>query len=78
MRRTRPRSPSSAVTRYSNAQVVLRKEQGARIGLTVGVNNATDKLYRVAGNSSLTTGSGYAETAYARPRVYFATLNYDF
>ncbi len=61
-----------------NAQVVLRKEQGARIGLTVGVNNATDKLYRVAGNSSLTTGSGYAETAYARPRVYFATLNYDF
>ncbi|MCC7462897.1 MAG: TonB-dependent receptor [Gammaproteobacteria bacterium] len=61
-----------------NAQVVLRREQGARIGLTLGVNNATDKIYRVAGNSSLTTGSGYAETAYARPRLYFATVNYDF
>jgi iron complex outermembrane recepter protein len=32
----------------------------------------------VAGNSSLTTGSGYAEIAYARPREYFATFKYDF
>ena len=44
----------------------------------VGVNNATDELYPVGGNSSLTTGSGYAEIAYARPREYFATFNYDF
>jgi iron complex outermembrane receptor protein len=42
------------------------------------VNNATDEIYPVAGNSSLTTGSGYAEVAYARPREYFATLSYDF
>ena len=46
--------------------------------LTLGVNNATDELYPVAGNSSLTTGSGYAEIAYARPREYFAQLQYDF
>jgi iron complex outermembrane receptor protein len=46
--------------------------------VTLGVNNATDEVYPVAGNSSLTTGSGYAEIAYARPREYFATLSYDF
>jgi len=46
--------------------------------LTAGVNNATDKIYRIAGNSSLSTGSGYAEVAYGRPREYFAMINYDF
>lgn len=46
--------------------------------LKVGVNNATDEVYPVAGNSSLTTGSGYAEIAYARPREYFAIIEYDF
>jgi iron complex outermembrane receptor protein len=46
--------------------------------VTLGVNNATDKIYAVAGNSSLSTGSGYAEIAYARPREYFGTLSYSF
>jgi iron complex outermembrane receptor protein len=46
--------------------------------LVIGVNNATDETYPVAGNSSLTTGSGYAEIAYARPREYFASINFDF
>jgi iron complex outermembrane recepter protein len=46
--------------------------------LTVGVNNATDELYPIAGNSSLTTGSGYAEIAYARPREWFAAFQYEF
>ena len=41
-------------------------------------NHATDELYPIAGNSSLTTGSGYAEIAYARPREYFASINLDF
>jgi iron complex outermembrane receptor protein len=45
---------------------------------TAGVNNATDEVYPVAGNSSLTTGSGYAEVAYARPREWFATIGYEF
>jgi iron complex outermembrane receptor protein len=44
----------------------------------LGVNNATDELYPVGGNSSLTSGAGYAEIAYARPREYFATFSYDF
>jgi iron complex outermembrane recepter protein len=46
--------------------------------VTLGVNNATDELYPIAGNSSLTTGSGYAEIAYARPREWFANFQYEF
>ncbi|WP_193161239.1 TonB-dependent receptor [Microbulbifer hainanensis] len=46
--------------------------------LVVGANNATDEEYRVSGNSSLSSGSGYAEAAYARPRVLFANLTYNF
>lgn len=45
-----------------------------RRGLGVfGVRNAP-----LAGNSSLTTGSGYAEIAYSRPREYVAAINFDF
>lgn len=44
----------------------------------LGVNNATDEQYPIAGNSSLTTGSGYAEVAYSRPREWFAQVQYDF
>jgi iron complex outermembrane receptor protein len=46
--------------------------------LTAGVNNLTDELYPVAGNSSLTTASGYAEIIYSRPRTYFLSASYDF
>ncbi|MGH8286632.1 MAG: TonB-dependent receptor [Steroidobacteraceae bacterium] len=60
-----------------NASVVLGRDAGPW-SVTLGVNNATDEVYPVAGNSSLTTGSGYAEIAYARPREYFATFKYDF
>jgi iron complex outermembrane receptor protein len=42
------------------------------------VTNATDELYSTGGNSSLTTSSGYAEIAYARPREYFLQLTWDF
>jgi iron complex outermembrane receptor protein len=51
---------------------------GASWLATVGVNNATDELYPSGGNSSLTTGSGYAEIAYARPREYFVSFSNDF
>jgi iron complex outermembrane receptor protein len=44
----------------------------------LGVNNATDENYPIAGNSSLTTGSGYAEIAYSRPREYFGQVVFDF
>lgn len=60
-----------------NATVQIASDGGAW-KVVVGVNNATDELYPVAGNSSLTTGSGYAEIAYARPREWFATFQYEF
>jgi iron complex outermembrane receptor protein len=37
-----------------------------------------DKLYPVAGTSSLTTSSGYAEVIYARPRTISLTAAYNF
>ncbi|MEX2525667.1 MAG: TonB-dependent receptor [Gammaproteobacteria bacterium] len=46
--------------------------------LTGRVNNATDELYATGGNSSLGTGSGYAEIGYARPREYFVDFSYNF
>ena len=46
--------------------------------LTVGLQNATDELYPVAGNASLSTSTGYAENIYARPRNWFVELSYDF
>ena len=60
-----------------NASLTIAPEVGPW-RLLFGVNNVTDKIYAVAGNSSLSTGSGYAEIAYARPREYFGTLTYEF
>ena len=61
-----------------NASVRLSRGEDSPWQLTLGVNNATDETYPIAGNSSLTTGSGYAEIAYSRPREWFATLQYEF
>jgi iron complex outermembrane recepter protein len=60
-----------------NASVRVGPETGSW-KVTAGVNNATDELYAIAGNSSLTTGSGYAEIAYARPREWFTQFTYEF
>ena len=46
--------------------------------VVIGANNVTDEEYRVSGNSSLGSGSGYGETAYARPRQVFANVTYNF
>ncbi len=46
--------------------------------LRAAIVNATDELYSTGGNSSLTTGSGYAEIAYARPREYYLMFEYNF
>ena len=46
--------------------------------VTLGVNNLTDEIYPVAGNSSLSTSSGYAEIIYARPRNYYLSASYNF
>ena len=61
-----------------NAAVKFSKGLDSPWSFTVGVNNATDETYPIAGNSSLTTGSGYAEIAYARPLEWFASFQYDF
>jgi iron complex outermembrane receptor protein len=61
-----------------NASVVISKGDDSPWSLTVGVNNATDEEYPIAGNSSLTTGSGYAEIAYSRPMEWFATVKFEF
>jgi iron complex outermembrane receptor protein len=47
-------------------------------GLRAAVTNATDEVYSTGGNSSLTTGSGYAEIGYARPRQYFLYFDWEF
>jgi iron complex outermembrane receptor protein len=60
-----------------NASVKFAAD-GGPWSLRAGVNNATDEQYPIAGNSSLTTGSGYAEIAYARPREWFAQVEYQF
>jgi iron complex outermembrane receptor protein len=60
----------------ANASLVFGS--GARWRVTLGVNNLSDEQYPIAGNSSLTTGSGYAEIAYSRPREYFGNFSYDF
>jgi iron complex outermembrane receptor protein len=46
--------------------------------LALNVYNLTDRLYPVAGTSSLTTSSGYAEIIYARPRNWSLTASVDF
>lgn len=46
--------------------------------VNAGTNNTTDELYATGGNSSLTTGSGYAEIAFARPREYSISFTYNF
>jgi iron complex outermembrane receptor protein len=61
-----------------NAQLQVGSEGGGPWRVIMGVNNVTDELYPIAGNSSLTTGSGYAEIAYARPREWFANFQYEF
>jgi iron complex outermembrane receptor protein len=40
--------------------------------------NLTDELYPVAGTSSLTTASGYAEIIYARPRSFSVSATWSF
>jgi iron complex outermembrane receptor protein len=61
-----------------NASVRFARGADSPWNVVMGLNNATDETYPVAGNSSLTTGSGYAEVAYARPREWFVNFQYEF
>ncbi|MBL8551893.1 MAG: TonB-dependent receptor [Hyphomonadaceae bacterium] len=51
---------------------------GERFRIIVSGENLTDEFYPVAGTSSTTTSSGYAEIIYARPRNYWVTFAADF
>lgn len=60
-----------------NASVALQT-QDAKWRFVLSGNNLTDELYPVAGTSSLTTASGYAEIIYARPRNLAFTITRNF
>jgi len=59
-----------------NASVVLAQTDGG-LRVQAGVQNITDKLYKVQGNASLGT-LGYAEVIYARPRNWYLQVGYQF
>jgi iron complex outermembrane receptor protein len=60
-----------------NASVALESED-AKWRFVLSGNNLTDELYPVAGTSSLTTASGYAEIIYARPRNLAFSITRNF
>jgi iron complex outermembrane receptor protein len=60
-----------------NAAVALESPD-ARWRIALNAQNLGNKLYPVAGTSSLSTSSGYAEIVYARPRALSLTASYGF
>ncbi|MEO8314801.1 MAG: TonB-dependent receptor [Pseudomonadota bacterium] len=60
-----------------NGSVVL-ESPASKWRIALNAQNLGDKLYPVAGTSSLTTSSGYAEIIYARPRTLSLTATYGF
>ncbi len=60
-----------------NASVALESiHKGWKVVLSG--RNLNNETYRIAGNSSLHTASGYAESAYARPREWSFAVEYAF
>jgi iron complex outermembrane recepter protein len=60
-----------------NASLAFETESGKWRVVLSGMN-LTDELYPLAGTSSLTTASGYAEIIYARPRMFALTATLEF
>ena len=60
-----------------NASIAIESED-AKWRFVLSGNNLTDELYPVAGTSSLTTASGYAEIIYARPRNLAFSITRNF
>jgi iron complex outermembrane receptor protein len=60
-----------------NGSVALESED-SRWRFALNGSNLGDKLYPVAGTSSLTTSSGYAEIIYARPRTLSLSVTRNF
>jgi iron complex outermembrane receptor protein len=73
---TREIAQNNSVTLLNLGLTVDNDNSGWQFSL--GVNNATNEIYPVAGNSSLTTNSGYAEIAYSRGREAFLTVTKTF
>lgn len=72
-------SPEVAAKAVTTANASLKYEDlGRDWSVTAGVINLTDERYIVAGNSSYTTSTGYAEVVYARPRQWFVSLSKKF
>jgi iron complex outermembrane receptor protein len=67
---------NDSVTLVNASVAVEADDKQWRVSLAI--SNLTDELYPVAGNSSLSTGSGYAEIAYARGKEYHLSVNYRF
>jgi iron complex outermembrane recepter protein len=69
-------SQTGGVTLYSGS--VTAKSPDSKWRIALNAQNLGDKLYPVAGTSSLGTSSGYAEIIYARPRTFSLTATYGF
>ena len=60
-----------------NASLTLASDDD-KWRIVLGGNNLSDELYPVAGTSSLTTASGYAEIIYARPPTVSLSVTLNF
>jgi iron complex outermembrane receptor protein len=60
-----------------NASIALTSDDD-KWRFVLSGNNLTDELYPVAGTSSVTTASGYAEIIYARPRTVAVSASFNF
>src|SRR5690606_3145700 len=69
-------SQTGGVTLWSGSLALESPDANWRVALNA--QNLGDKLYPVAGTSSLTTSSGYAEVIHARPRTLSLTASYRF
>ena len=69
-------SQMGGVTLWSGSLTLESPDSKWRI--SANGQNLGDKLYPVAGTSSLSTSSGYAEILYARPRTLSLTASYRF
>jgi iron complex outermembrane receptor protein len=64
------------ITTYNLSFLLERQSQPWQLRL--GIKNLTDEIFPIAGNSSLPTGSGYAEIAYNRGREVSLAISTDF
>jgi iron complex outermembrane receptor protein len=64
------------ITTYNLSFVLESDSQPWQVRL--GFKNITDEVYPIAGNSSLTTGAGYAEIAYNRGSEVTLSLSTEF